>query len=453
MVRQALILSISITSALLLFLGCASTHYSRGHKALEQAQYERALAELRSAIVEDYRNTDAIRDIGIALHHKGKSAIAQKFIRLSLSRNPGDFLAQYYLGLTWEALGQYEKAMDSYRHYTEISPFNKLRRVVENRMLVLLQKQMADQTKAMLQMEQNIQVSAIPDQSVAVLYFVNSSGNQELEPLQKGLTEMLITDLSQVKSLTVVERARLQQLMEEMGLGMTGLVREETAPRMGKLLGAARVVQGTLTGLENQALRIDAALANIKTVQRSEAARVSGSLLDFYQLEKNLAFDVIDAMGITLSSEEKAAIQKIPTKNLLAFMAFCRGLDQMDQGNWESAQQEFSAALKQDPGFQLAKNNLERSNAFSTFASAVQMPVVTRGDFSAPVRTADATAASLAGPLTPNPSLSLMNRAAAQISSGFIPSVESRKPTTESGSTSFGATVPLEVQIRLPIKP
>ena len=226
-----------------------------------------------------------------------------------------------------------------------------------------------------------------------------------------------------------------------------------SAPRMGKLLGAARVVQGTLTGLENKALRIDAALANIKTVQRSEAARVSGSLLDFYQLEKNLAFDVIDAMGITLSSEEKAAIQKIPTKNLLAFMAFCRGLDQMDQGNWESAQQEFSAALKQDPGFQLAKNNLERSNAFSTFASAVQMPVVTRGDFSAPVRTADATAASLAGPLTPNPSLSLMNRAAAQISSGFVPSVESRKPTTESGSTSFGATVPLEVQIRLPIKP
>jgi len=141
MVRQILILLTSMTSALLLFLGCASTHYSRGHKALAQAQYEQALTELRSAIVEDYRNTDAIRDIGIALHHKGKSAIAQKFIRLSLSRNPRDFLSQYYLGLTWEALGQYQKAIESYRHYTEISPFNKLRRVVEDRMLVLLQKQ------------------------------------------------------------------------------------------------------------------------------------------------------------------------------------------------------------------------------------------------------------------------------------------------------------------------
>ena len=244
MVRHALIMSLILAGAALCLLGCASTHYSRGHKALEQAQYEQAIVELRHAVVENYRNTDAIRDIGIALHHKGKSAMAQKFIRLSLSRNRGDFLAQYYLGLTYEALGQNEKAIASYRTYTEISPFNTLRRIVENRMLVLLQKQMEDQTRAMLQMEQNIQVSAIPDQSVAVLYFVNSSGNQELEPLQKGLTEMLITDLSQVKALTVVERARLQQLMEEMGLGMTGLMREDTAPRMGKLLGAARWYRG-----------------------------------------------------------------------------------------------------------------------------------------------------------------------------------------------------------------
>jgi tetratricopeptide (TPR) repeat protein len=458
MVRQALHLLIVLVVPFLLYLGCASTHYARGHKELEQARYEQALTELRSAVAEDYRNTDAIRDIGIALHHQGKSAMAQKFIRLALNRRPKDFLAQYYLGLTYEAMDQPEKAIESYRAYTEISPFNKLRKVVENRMLVLLQKQMEAQTRAMLQTEQNIQVSAIPDQSVAVLYFVNSSANQELDPLQKGLTEMLITDLAQIKSLTVVERARLQQLMEEMGLGMSGLVREDTAPRVGKLLGAAQVVLGTLTGLENQSVRIDAALANIKTVQRNDAAKVSGSLLEFYQLEKNLAFDVIDAMKITLSREEKDAIQKVPTKNLLAFMAFCRGLDQMDQQNWDVARQEFAAALKQDPGFQMARSELDRSNAFSSFSSPAEMPVVTRGDFSAPVLDRDSAVKtvddnSLAEQLTAKPPLSLMNRAAAQISSGFIPSVESRKPTTESASTSFGASVPLEVQIRLPIKP
>jgi TolB-like protein len=457
MVKQAINFSLILAGMVSLFCGCASTHYTRGHKALEQAQYEQAILELKDAIAEDYRNTDAVRDFGIALHHEGKSAMAQKFIRLSLSRNPKDVIAQYYLGLTFEALGQNEKAIESYRKYTEISPFNKLRRVVENRLLVLLQKQMEAQTRAMLQMEQTIQVSAIPDQSVAVLYFVNSSGNQELEPLQKGLTEMLITDLSQVKSLTVVERARLQQLMEEMGLGMSGLVREDTAPRMGKLLGAAHVVQGTLTDMENQSVRIDAALANIKTVQRSDAAKVSGSLLEFYQLEKNLAFDVIDAMSITLSQEEKDAIQKIPTKNLLAFMAYCRGLEQLDQRNWDSARQEFAAALKQDPGFQMAKSELDRSNAFATFSPPTQTPVVTRGDFTAPTGEKESITQSvdrkkLAQQLTAAPTLSLMNRAAAQISSGFVPSVESRKPTTESSSTSFGASVPLEIQIRLPIK-
>ena len=443
---------------LLLHLGCASTYYSRGHQALENEQYDRAIQELKQAIVEDYRNIEAIRDLGIALYQKDKIATGQKFLRLALSRRPNDLAAQYYLGLTYEAQAQTEKAIDIYRRYTEISPFNKMRKQVEGRLLVLLERQMEAQTKAMLQAEQSIEITTIPENTVAVLYFVNSTANPELDPLQKGLTEMVITDLSQVKALTVVERVRLQQLMEEMGLGMSGLIREDTAPRMGKLLGAARIVQGSITGLANQDLRIDAALTDLKKSSRQPAGEINGSLLEFYQLEKDLTFNVIETMGVSLTRQEKDAIQKIPTKNLLAFMAFCRGLDQADQGHWDAARQEFGNAVQQDPNFFQAQSQLERVEAFSSFKPGVAAPHLALADNPAPkARRGEpgplAKGADDNREMELKPDLGLMHRTAANISSGLVPNIESRKPTTENSSTSFGASVPLQVRIRLPIKP
>ncbi len=455
MARPFKVALVSLLAALWLFLGCASSHYTLGHKALQAGQYDQAGRHLKAAIAENYRNAEAIRDMGIVLQHQQKNSVARKFLTLALRRLPDDPLVRYYLGLTYEANGEFNKAADFYRYYTEVSPLNKMRRVMENRLMVIQQKQMEEQTKALLQTESTIDIAAIPDQSVAVLYFVNSGSNAEMDPVQKGLTEMLITDLSQVKSLTVIERARLQQLMEEMGLGMSGLLREDTAPRLGRLLGAANVVQGAITGLADQNLRIDATLAHIKTAKTSPAGKINGTLLDFYQLEKNLAFDVVKALGVPLSREERDAIQKIPTKNLLAFMSFCRGLDQSDKGNWDAARLEFDNAVQQDPGFNLAKNQLNRVEAFSSFTPGVEFPRAAEPQVAD--RENGRARDSAPSTISPTegfsaPSLSLMDRTAANISSGFIPNVESRKPTTESSTASFGATAPLDIRIRLPLK-
>ena len=45
---------------------------------------------------------------------------------------------------------------------------------------------------------------------VAISYFDNTSGTKEYDPLSKGLADMLITDLSNVKSLKIVEREKLE---------------------------------------------------------------------------------------------------------------------------------------------------------------------------------------------------------------------------------------------------
>ena len=87
-----------------------------------------------------------------------------------------------------------------------------------------------------VQKEQSL--SGAPDKNtVVILYFHNLTGRKELNSLEKGMTLMLLTDLSQVPGLQLVERIRMQALVEELKLGSSGLVERKSAPRVGKLVG------------------------------------------------------------------------------------------------------------------------------------------------------------------------------------------------------------------------
>ena len=71
-------------------------------------------------------------------------------------------------------------------------------------------------------------------QTLAVLYFENNSmvDKDELEPLRKGLAEMLITELSHIEAFHVIERARLQELLKEVALGLSGALDPVTEQRI-----------------------------------------------------------------------------------------------------------------------------------------------------------------------------------------------------------------------------
>ena len=74
--------------------------------------------------------------------------------------------------------------------------------------------------------------------TVAISYFDNTSGLEEYNPLSKGLADMLITDLSNVKSIQIVEREKLESLLQEIDLGESKFMDPSTAQKLGKGLGA-----------------------------------------------------------------------------------------------------------------------------------------------------------------------------------------------------------------------
>ena len=64
------------------------------------------------------------------------------------------------------------------------------------------------------------------------------------------LQDMLIAELASTKSFTIVERKELESVVSEQKLGASGLVRQETAPEIGKLTGAKYLISATVSSFE-----------------------------------------------------------------------------------------------------------------------------------------------------------------------------------------------------------
>lgn len=124
-------------------------------------------------------------------------------------------------------------------------------------------------------------------ETVAVLYFENQ-GNPALEPLKVGLSQMLITDLTGTQGVTVVERSRIQAILDELELGHSGVADPATAARVGELLGSKWLLLGSYFELMGT-LRIDARLVRVETGEIVHAFGVNDTSGAFMQMEKTLA--------------------------------------------------------------------------------------------------------------------------------------------------------------------
>ncbi|MDF1537215.1 MAG: CsgG/HfaB family protein [bacterium] len=89
-----------------------------------------------------------------------------------------------------------------------------------------------------------------PKKRIAVLEFDNKVSNRWWDRswnIEERMTEMIITELMKTNRFIVIERGALDEVMAEQDLGETGRVRQETAARIGELLGAQVLVKGAIT--------------------------------------------------------------------------------------------------------------------------------------------------------------------------------------------------------------
>jgi TolB-like protein len=270
----------------------------------------------------------------------------------TLKKEPGDPFAVYYLGLTYLNMGDYEKAIDIWMGYK-----NKDKPQIEEeigRQLTLIRIAHSRKYAARVLAEEKKLNAVKPDaDTVAVCYYQDLSPDKSLQAFQKGLTAMVISDMAKIKLIKVVERVRLQALLEEMKLGQTGIVDPKTAPRVGKLLGARNVIFGNLaTG----SIRATTTLASVDQGAIKGSVTASVDQEKFFELPALIIRDVAGIMKVELTDAEKKAIGVPYTKVYKAFEYFGKALDALDAGKWKEANDNFGMALKEDPFFDLAKD-------------------------------------------------------------------------------------------------
>ena len=205
---------------------------------------------------------------------------------------------------------------------------------------------------------QEMELKAVSsEKSVAVLYFSNQTGDALFDPLQKGLALMLITDLSKVEGISVVERVRLQALIEELKLSISGLASPETSPRLGRLLQAYWIVGGDLEG-ETSALKLDARVLEVLRGIILGRPVSQGRLAEVFKMEKEILFEIIKLLKVKLKPVEIEELKRPMSTNIAALMFLFRGIDASDQKDYEAAASFYEKAIKEDEHLDIARDAL-----------------------------------------------------------------------------------------------
>ena len=207
--------------------------------------------------------------------------------------------------------------------------------------------------------EVNVRTNITDQKTIAILYFDNSSGNAQLDALKKGLADMLISDLSNLQMLRVVEREKLEEVMAELKLSSGREFDSATRQKLGKLLGAETILFGSYFEMIGQ-FRMDARIVKTETGEILKSEGVSGITADFMKLEKQLVWKIARGLDVRFSDKEEAAIMASQAVSYEATLAYADGLELYDSGDKPGALKKFEKAVEMAPEFTRAKDMIGR---------------------------------------------------------------------------------------------
>ena len=185
---------------------------------------------------------------------------------------------------------------------------------------------------------------------VAVLYFDNNTAQGELDVLKKGVADMLVTDLSSVPGLQVVERRRLESLLDELRLQRTKYFDPKTAVKIGRGLGARYAVTGAFAAVDPK-LRIDIRMVEIATGEVLVADKVVGDKTSFFELQAELVDKFV--RGLQMKAPPPSRRRRVPDIDTL--LEYSKSVDLADQGRLADAAERMKKLVRRQPTFILAR--------------------------------------------------------------------------------------------------
>ncbi len=188
---------------------------------------------------------------------------------------------------------------------------------------------------------------SLPDKpSIAVLPFVNMSGDPEQEYFVDGIAEDITTALSQFRWLFVIARSS----------SFTYKGRGVDVRRVGREMGVRYVLEGSVRKAANR-VRITAQLIDTATGVHLWANYFDGGLEDIFDLQDQVTANVVGALGPKLEQVEIERAKHKPTKSLDAYDYYLRGMGSVYQWTRDGISEAlrlFNKAIQIDPEFAAA---------------------------------------------------------------------------------------------------
>src|SRR6476660_9310934 len=153
------------------------------------------------------------------------------------------------------------------------------------------------------------------DKSIAVLPFQNLSDEKENAYFADGMQDDILTKLSKIGDLKVISR------MSVMSYRDAGV---RNAREIGKALGVATLLEGSVRRIGNR-VRVNVQLINADTDEHLWAEDYERDLTDVFAIQTDLAQQIVRELQAKLSPMEKAQIERRPTENGEAYLAFMQG--------------------------------------------------------------------------------------------------------------------------------
>lgn len=178
---------------------------------------------------------------------------------------------------------------------------------------------------------------------IAILPFGNISPDPNDSYFAEGLTEELISALSEVQGLRVIARTSVNRYK-----GTAKGVKQ-----IGAELQVAFVIEGSVRKAGNR-IRVTAQLIDVESQEHVWSSRYERDLDDVFAIQNDIARSVAESLKVTLLTDEKTRVGKKETSNLAAYVAYLKGrvlLHDRTEKAIKGAKEEFELAVKEDPNY------------------------------------------------------------------------------------------------------
>lgn len=313
------------------------------------------MAELERRVESAPSDVPARLELANAYRIEGRPGEAADLVRTVSAESDAYPESLFQLGLAEEAAGNLAEARAAYEGFLEVSPSPRLTRHIRARLALVDRMELDAAVRRAVAMEGTLGSVEPEADRLGIFPLLVGTSDETLRPLGTALAVLLATDMSQTDRLQVLERVQIQALFNELALAETTRVDSTTAARAGRLLRAGRIVQGRVDGSAD-ALRLEAyAVPVARAAISGNPVRRSGALATLFDMQKELALGLYEAMGIQLTPAERERVLQRPTANVQALLAFGLGVEASGAFRFREALGHLEAAVAADRDFAAAQ--------------------------------------------------------------------------------------------------